>query len=118
MTITITRGLTSIEPYNVMGYQSTRLHGNIIHPIINSVDPDVSFAPAGLRRGTLRFFSLTDADNAALEALHALTGVFTLAFDEQPVMDMSYVPYDRLVSAYDVETSTWFLDVPYQEVSP
>jgi len=118
MTITITRGVTSIEPFDVMGYQSSRLHGNVIQKIINSVDPDVTFAPAGLRTGTLRILSTTDADNAALETLHALTGVFTLVFDEIPEMNMSYVPFGLIVSEYNIDAAAWFLDVPYQEVSP
>lgn len=118
-TATITRGLESVSPYLVLGFRSTRAHGNIIHPIENSVDPDVTFAPAGLRTGTMRLFFLNAADALEAEQLHTLVGVFTLVDTALPLSNMSYVPVGDIDMEFDEATQKrWTVTVRYQEVSP
>ncbi|MCU1439997.1 MAG: hypothetical protein JWP85_994 [Rhodoglobus sp.] len=119
MSATITRGATVLSPTLVLGYESSRRSGNIVHKILGREDPDVTFAPAGLRTGTLRIFCLDQTDAIATEALHTEVGVFVLADPEVAGIDMSYVPSGDIRSRLDDRTVTrWVVEIDYQEVAP
>lgn len=116
---TITDGTTTIAPALVMGYRTSQPGRNAFHDILGRPDPDVSLAPAGLRRGTLTLFFLTEADAEACRQLHSNPAVFTYTADDNTTTSMRYVLDDAGVSpALDDQTRRrWTVDVAYREVS-
>lgn len=117
MAVTITRGASSVSPRLVLGYQSERTAGNLIHPIIGRADPDVTLAAAGLRTGTLELLCLTLADALAVEDLHAGEGVCELEDTDAPGLGMYYVAAGKIELELDDETrAVWIVRVEYQEV--
>lgn len=118
MTASITLGPTTLHPTLVLGYRSIRTSGNQIHPILNREDPDVTFAPAGLRTGTLRFLCDTLADAAALEQLHTNAGTFSFEDDDAPGVAMYYVPAGDIEMELDPDTrQRWTVSIDFQEVT-
>lgn len=123
----IVTGSTVIRPTLILGYQSTRAAGNVVHPIINRPSPDVTLRPASLRTGTLELLFAGD-DSAAVETasaeaetLHATAAVFTLISDDRPSIAMSYVVSGngQISRALDPSTrDAWTVTVPFQEVGP
>jgi len=118
MTVTITQGASSVSPSLVLGYKSTRQAGNLIHPIIQRTDPDVTLAPAGLRTGTLELFCLDLAQALEVETLHAGAGVCQLEDTDLPALNMLYVAAGAIGLELDDETRLrWVVSVDYQEVA-
>lgn len=119
MSVTITLGATTLHPTLVLGYESTRRSGNIVHTILGREDPDITFGPAGLRTGKLQVFCLDQTDALATEALHTESGVFALADPDLPGIDMSYVPSGDIRARLDNRTVIrWVVEIDYQEVAP
>src|SRR5688500_7572097 len=115
--ITYTGG--SITPDMVLGYQSQRQAGNIIHPILGRENPDITFRPAMLRTGRLElgFYGATsEADSLAAEAAHGLGAVFTLASTDVGSIEMSYVVAGSVTRTIEVPGTAWTVHVDYQEV--
>lgn len=119
MTISITRGVTTIYPSLILGYKSERKSGNQIHNIIGSGSPDVTYGPASYRTGTLQIFCLSWTDAVALETLHTQAGKFTLTDTVTTSVSMTYVPSGAIASELDDQTGKrWVVSVDYQEVAP
>ena len=118
MTTTLTDGAATVTPVQVLGFESARQTGNILHPVIGRADVDVTFKAAGLRTGTLKFLFLTLTDALAAESLHAGTGIITLEDTELPALNMRYVPSGSITVALDEDTrQLWTVEVEYQEVT-
>lgn len=117
MAITITMGASSVAPQLVLGYKTTRQGKNLIHPIVNRADPDVTLAEAGLRTGTLELLFLNLTDALAGELLHAGVGACQLEDTDLPGMNMFYVVDGAIGLALDEETRLrWVVSVDFQEV--
>jgi hypothetical protein len=122
MSTVITYSGGAINPDMVLGYQSQREAGNIVHPILGRDNPDITFRPARLRTGRLElgFYSDTaEEDSLAAEEAHALGVIFNLASTDRGSIEMSYVVAGSVVRSLAVPSGTgaWTLDVDYQEVS-
>jgi hypothetical protein len=116
-TITWAGATSPITPTVVDGYESTRTGGNVVHPIAGRSDPDVTLAPAGLRRGTLRcvFDSATASKEA--EDAHAAARAFTLTSDTATV-EMYYIVDGEISRVLDASRAGWILSIPFQEIAP
>lgn len=117
MTTSISHGGTTLYPTKVTGWQTERTSGNTIHPVINSSDPAVTFAPATLRKGTIKMHCATRALALSLEALHLGAGKFTIT-ESHISLSMAYVPSGKITVALDVETDLWAVEVDFHEVTP
>lgn len=120
MATTISDGTTTIHPEQVLGYESARPGGNLVHTILDG-SIAVSLRPAGLRTGTLELLFPLEADAAAAEELHRTAASFTLTEPDRPTIAMSYVLADggELGRALDDETRDhWVVSVDFQEVLP
>jgi hypothetical protein len=117
MATSITHGLNTIPVDTVLGWTSTREHGNLLHEVIGRSDVEVTFKSAGLRKGTLKLLCLTFENAVQLEQEHAQIGIFTLVNDELPApgIGMVYVPSGSIQLGQ--ENSRWVLSVEFQEVS-
>lgn len=106
-----------IAPALVIGYQTSRESGNIVHTIIGRSDPVVTLRPAKLRTGTLGMLFTTEADAWACVNAHAGTGTFTYADSDLTGADMTYVVDGSVNIQLDEGTQTvWMVSVDYQEV--
>lgn len=117
MTTTITAGATTITPDLVDGYSVTRSSQSILHPIIGAAEPDVTFRPMGLRRGTLRCIFALEAD--AWTAYNAIAGAntSTLVSDERDI-DMVFMVDGELSIELDDETRDMFIvSIDFQELT-
>jgi hypothetical protein len=102
----------------VLGYDWSRPSNNIVHPIIGSENPAITFRPAGPRRGTLSIFCLTEAEAVATVDLHAKPGSFDYIDTDVSSAAMTYVPVDDIRATLDAGTQKrWIVDVPYQQVA-
>jgi hypothetical protein len=118
MASTITQGDTTITPALVLGYDSSRTSGNIVHWILGRPDPDITLRPARLRNGTLKLLFRTEAAAAACLSLHSGTGVFTLADPDVSSVGMRYAVDGSIDISLDPQTlEMWVVSVAYQEIA-
>lgn len=119
MPTTITTTEHTITPVLVLGYESEREPGNIIHPILGRANPDVTLRPAGLRTGELQLFFPDETEAAAAEDALAAAGVCELTTSDRASVNMTFVVEGRLARALDPETRDhWTVTVGFQEVTP
>lgn len=118
MTITITNGLTNIEPVLVLPYEFEYVQANLVHEVPGAPYPDVTIRPAGARTGTLQILFVGLADALAAAELHLTGEVLELTDTVNPLMDMQYVPIDTTRLVQQESINPWFLLVPFQEVEP
>ena len=118
MTTTIALGATSLVPLIVNGYSSERESGNIVHDVLGTGAPSVTFGPAGLRTGTLELIVATMAAALAFEALHTQPGVLHLTDSDVVGVNMYYVTSGKITVAISDERTTWAVKVDFQEVTP
>lgn len=119
-----------VEPFSVEGYETKLRSGNIIHPILGSRVPAVTFRPARVRTGTLKLHFRTTRSAMECETLHVYGRVLTLTHrpertDDQAksyeqsalgdATEMMYVVSGEITRAR-TEVDTWTVDVDYQEV--
>lgn len=118
MVTVITHSTGTITPEVVNGFEAAREARTIVHNIIGRPDPDITFRPAGLRKGTLTLVFATGAAATAAEAALAFPQVLALSDPDVPEVGMSFVVADGdLDSKLDLDTQeVWLLDVPFQEV--
>lgn len=94
---------------------------NRVHWIINRVDPDVSFATAGLRTGELEmFFGTGEVAAAVAEQMFRVGTTFRLVYPERPEWEMTFTldQDGQIVRELDRSTSNhWLLSVAYQEIA-
>lgn len=118
----ITSGAATTAQFSIVGYESTRESGNVVHKIIARAAPDVSMRVAGLRMGrmTLAFTAPSaEADSAAAEALLAVASVFTLTSDQTSVsMTFTLAENGRLGRALSDTGGAWRITFDWQEVAP
>lgn len=113
---TITKGVTTITPDLVIGWETTNEARTVLHPLISSEVPAVTMRPSSPRSGTLRMLWSSYADAEACRVLHVTSPApMTLA---DPVLGaMRYVVAGRVTtSAQDDPGTVWAVDVEYQEV--
>lgn len=117
MSTTITKATVTITPLEVLGYQSVRKTGNLLHQVIGRNDVDVTFKAAGLRSGTISMLFPTQAAALQCEALYASPGIAVLADTDIPGIGMAHVPSgDITVTLDDESRALWTVDVQFQEV--
>lgn len=117
MSTTITDGTTTVEPVLVTGWESERETRNVLHPIINRNDHEVTLRPAVPRSGTLELLFETLADAVEAEVMHAQAKEFTLTDSDHAALAMTYVAHGRIRLALDEDTrDAWTLSVGFQEV--
>lgn len=115
---TISDGTTTIAPDLVTEYETAQASRNVVHAIIGRPDPDVSLAPAALRKGRIGlFFETLDAAHSARQ-LHARAAVFLYTDPDLPSLSMRYVIDGQIGQVLnDAELGMWGVTVEYQEVS-
>ena len=114
---TVTKGATTLTPILVLGFESTQQSGNIIHPVLGTSTPSVSYAPASLRAGTFEFLVATLAIAEVWRAIHTTSGVFTL-YDADESLTVNYIPSGDIKVSLDPETDLWTVSIAWQEVIP
>lgn len=109
----------TITPEVVNGFEASRAARTIVHTILGRSDPDITYRPAGLRKGELSLVFGTGAEAAAAEAILVTPQIFTLSDPDVPEVAMSFVVADGdITRALDLETqSVWIVGVPFQEVA-
>lgn len=119
MSTTITHADGAIVPAVVNGFESARPARTLVHTILGRPDPDITYRPAGLRKGELLLVFESGAESAAAEAILVSAQVFTLSDPDVPQVAMPFVVANGEVSsALDLDTQTvWVLRVPFQEVA-
>lgn len=119
MSTIITHAGGTITPEVVNGFASSRQARSIVHTILGRPDPDITFRPAGLRKGELTLVFETGAEAAAAEAVLVVPQVFGLNDPDVPQVSMSFVVADgEIQNALDLETQrVWIVRVPFQEVA-
>jgi hypothetical protein len=114
--ITATTSSETTTPLIVHGYQTERQSQNIIHDLISGGIAVTLIAPRP-RSGRLELVYEQEADAYAALEMHAAEDTFTLADDDVPSVNMSYVIDGSVSLTLDDETrSLWVLTVGYQEV--
>lgn len=119
MSASISNGTSTITPLAVVGYESTRASGNILHSVIGRGDVDVSFAPTGLRTGTLTLLFASAALAIAAEVFYSATGgKFVYTDTDYTGLTMTHVPSGNIVVSYldDANGQGWTLAVDFTEV--
>lgn len=117
---TITRGTTTLNPVDVVGWSMTRPGQSVVHEIIGDSVPDVTTRAPGLRRGTLR--TLWQTHTAALSAAADLAvpgGAWTFTVPERAGLSiLAYVVGDVTEAALvDDSGQAWAVDVDVQETT-
>lgn len=120
MSTIITYSGGKIAPEVVNGFEASRSARSLVHTILGRPDPDITFRPAGLRKGTLSLVFANGAAAASAEAALVVPRVFTLVDADVPNVGMSFVVAEGDVeSALDLDTQTvWIVRVPFHEVTP
>lgn len=120
MSTIITHSTGMITPEVIDGFQSSREARSIVHTILGRPDPDITYRPASLRKGTLTLVFATGAAAIAAEAVLVLPEVFTLSDTDVAQVAMSFVVADGdVVTALDKSTRrAWTVTIPFQEVTP
>lgn len=114
---TIAHNGNTFTPILVITYEWSQQVNNIIKPILNRSDVDVSFQPAGLREGELVVLCANATDAATVAAMHADLGTCQLTDPDQPTANMTYVPTKRINVKLDPETLTrWLVTTGFQEI--
>lgn len=115
--ITLTRGATTLTPFDVLGWDSTRESRTVLHQPIDNPVPEVTGRPAAPRSGTLRLFFVSLDDAQAAEDAHAQPGPWLLVDPDGWFRTMRYVVTGpvRLASTSD-DGDRWLVEVGYQEV--
>lgn len=113
----------SISPDLILGYESSRTSGAVVHPIVGRPAPDVTLRRAGLRRGRMQLgFLGEDAESASADAETALSAaaVFSLVSDDRSTIQMRFVlpSTGAITRQLDPDTrETWSVTFDWQEVS-
>lgn len=120
MVTTITSSIVgdTTTPTLVLGWDSRRRGGSIVHQIIGSSSVDVTLRPASPRSGTLELFYLTRATALACEAMHAKAARFTLVDTDLPEIGMQYAVTDALGVKLDEATRTrWVVSIGFEQIA-
>lgn len=113
----MTNGAVTVTPVDILGYKSARSARTVLHSIIGRSAPDVSFAPASLRRGTLETFFTSEAAALAAEQAHATPAVWTLIETGVTSIAMRYVVAEgEITRELDEGRRRWTVSIPFQEV--
>ncbi|WP_217584865.1 hypothetical protein [Microbacterium sp. GbtcB4] len=119
---TITHTAGTITPELIDGYQASRTTRSIVHDILNRPNPDITFRPAGLRRGEFRCLFMDQADALSAYAALSVPQVLSISDADVPAIDMSFVigpEGEQLDIELDDDTrSAWWIVVPFVEVIP
>lgn len=122
MSSSITHSTGTVTPELIDGYQATRPTRTIVHDIINRPHPDITFRPAGLRRGEFRCLFPDQADALSAYAALSIPQVLAISDPDVPAIDMSFIvgpEGESLAIELDDETrDAWWIVVPFVEVSP
>ncbi len=122
MTSQITGGASPVYPNMILGYESTRDGGSLVHPILGTSNPDVSLRPAKLRGGTLKLAFLAESaesDSKSAEDQLSSATVFTLLDDDRTTVGMQFIVSGPIRRLLDPESRrAWTVEVEYTEVEP
>jgi len=116
-TITAISTSASVTPLLVLGYETTRTSRNIVYDLLDGGIGIVLGSPRP-RSGTLELLFDDETSAFAALTLHEQETTFSLADEDRPSVDMTYVLGEGDLSlTLDSDTRTaWVLAVPYQEV--
>jgi hypothetical protein len=105
-------------PTALQNYRASREGRTLVHGVLNSAAPDVSFRPFGLRSGSLTFAFDSAATAHAFVNAAAMPQTLALAAPEVPGIDMSFVAAgdDLDIEQDDSVSTVWYVTVPFQEV--
>ncbi|WP_309105018.1 hypothetical protein [Microbacterium sp.] len=118
---TITHTTGTLTPVVVDGWRAARPARTVVHEILGRTDPDVTFRPAGLRRGTLRLVFPAEADAAHAVQVLATPQRLTLTDPDRATLAMAFVvPSDGGDIECELDDATrnvWIVSCPFQEVT-
>lgn len=115
----ITHSAGVIVPVTVDGYSASRSPRTLLHPILGRAGDDVTFRPAGLRKGTLTLVFATEATAHSAFGVLLTPQVFTLSDPDVDIAMSFVVAEDDVRLSLDPETRTvWLIELPFREVSP
>jgi hypothetical protein len=114
----ITHSAGTIVPLSMTVWSVGSEARTIMHPILGRRDDDVTFRPAGLRRGTLTFVFASAAAAVAARAVLVVPQQFELAHSDVPEVDMSFVVAGGDVGEVIGNALEWSLTIPFCEVLP
>ncbi len=116
---TLTRGLVTLVPVDILGWSTTRVTASVVHPIMGDPEPDITLRVPGLSSGELRTLWGDEAGAlAARDALAAVGGPWVLTVPERPTLAMTFQVVGDITLAALADTGTgWSLTCRVQEVA-
>lgn len=112
--------VVKVEPLVVNGLSVAREARSIVHTILGSSNPDVTFRPASLRRGTLKLVMPSAASAFAAQSGLLTPRTFDLVDTDVPQANMRFVVGDDeevTVTLDPVARKSWIVEVPFREVA-
>lgn len=116
---TISYGSVTVIPTQIDGWSDAFESGNLLHPLIAG-DVEVTHAPHGPRRFTLRLVFPVEADAMGCVQLHHAAPFLDLESDERVIPNCRYVLDENggvRVELDDVTRDVWVVFVDAVEVS-
>lgn len=113
--ITRTSDAASTEPLLVLGYETARESGTVVHEVIGG-GIAVTLAPAAPRSGTLQLLYASETAAFAALNLHSAPSVFELSDVDRDPVGMTYVVKGVIALALTDDREHFEVTVGYQEV--
>lgn len=113
----ITHNAGVIAPASLEGWRAGSEARTVIHHVLGRSDPDVTFRPAGMRKGSLVLVFNNGPEAYAARAVLTTPQVFTLTNDAISEVQMSFVVADGDISDVLGDAGQWTLSVPFHEVA-
>jgi hypothetical protein len=118
-TVTAEISLDTFAPVLVQTLTVSQRTRSIVHDIVGSAEPYISFQPAALRTGQHVFFFASESEAMTAQSICNQIGAFTLSYPERPWIEMRFVVADGSIDL-DLDPTTrkhWTLTVSFQELS-
>lgn len=112
--------VVKIEPLVVNGLSVSREARSIVHTILGSSNPDVTFRSASLRHGTLELIMPSAASAFAAQSALLTLRPFDLIESDVPQANMRFVVPeggDITVTLDRVARKSWIVEVPFEEIA-
>ncbi|MBX3094306.1 MAG: hypothetical protein KF680_07210 [Cryobacterium sp.] len=114
---TLSDGVTTVTPLQVLGYEADRRGQNITHELVDG-DVAISLRRAQLRKGNLELLFDDRATAFTCLTMHSRPARLTLSEDDLSEISMQYVVDGELRISLDPSTQTaWTVRVGFREVT-
>jgi hypothetical protein len=117
MSTLLTKGITTLTPLALTGYALTRPTRNVKHDIIGTPIPDITYADAGLRSGTLEFLFGSLAEAQAADSMFSDFGYTIMSDTDRDDIELKFVADGNIAVELAEDRIHAFCRVDVQEVT-